>query len=225
MVVDLSDPACRPQRITNVTQIQIVERSPTRVLDIIFPLQEKSGRTFSVTHYKKIMSNGEIVDGEWLIYSKTMDRVYCFVCKLFEATLNTSLPNIGYDDWGPPSHLLKTHERNKNHYVNITKYFELKNRISSSQTIDNTFLAIFEIEKRHWRNVLTRIIAVIKFLTKHSLAFRGKSDTIFSKNNGNFLGLIEMLSEFVPVISEHVHRIKNKETHDHYLGHQKKKTF
>lgn len=67
---------------------------------------------------------------------------------------------------------------------------------------------------------MIRIISAIKFLTKNSLAFRGKSYTIFTKNNGNFLGLMEMLSEFDPVISEHVRRIINKETHDHYLGHQ-----
>lgn len=166
------------------------------------------------------MSNGEIVDRMWLVYSKTADRVYCFVCKLFEPTLNTSLANVGCDDWGHLSHLLKCHERNKNHYINITKWIELKNRLSSSQTIDKEFLAVFDKEKRHWRGVLTRIIAVIKYLTKHSLAFRGKSDVIFTKNNGNFLGLIEMLSEFDPVIGEHINRIKNKETHDHYLGHQ-----
>jgi len=29
-----------------------------------------------------------------------------------------------------------------------------------------------------------------------------------------------MLSEFDIVIGEHINRIKNKETHDHYLGHQ-----
>ncbi|KAL4152830.1 hypothetical protein QTP88_000663 [Uroleucon formosanum] len=162
----------------------------------------------------------ERVDRMWLVYSKTADRVYCFVCKLFEPTLNTSLANVGCDDWGHLSHLLKCHERNKNHYINITKWIELKNRLSSSQTIDKEFLAVFDKEKRHWRGVLTRIIAVIKYLTKHSLAFRGKSDVIFTKNNGNFLGLIEMLSEFDPVIGEHINRIKNKETHDHYLGHQ-----
>lgn len=67
---------------------------------------------------------------------------------------------------------------------------------------------------------MTRIIVVIKFLTKHSLAFRRESDVIFTKNNKNFLKLIKMLSIFDPVIGEHVNRIKNKENHNHYFGHQ-----
>jgi len=32
--------------------------------------------------------------------------------------------------------------------------------------------------------------------------------------------MIEMLTKFDPVILEHVNRIKNKETHVHYLGHE-----
>jgi len=56
------------------------------------------------------------------------------------------------------------------------------------------------------------------YLSERNLAFRGKSDTLFTSNNGNFLGLIEMLEKFDPIIIEHICRIQSKETHDHYLG-------
>lgn len=58
IVVDLNDPACWPQNMTHVTQIQIVERGPIQIVDFVFPLQEKSGRKFSIAHYNKTMSNG-----------------------------------------------------------------------------------------------------------------------------------------------------------------------
>jgi len=61
LVIDLNDPACWPQSMSHTTQIQIVERGPIRNLDIVFPLRKKSGRRFSIAHYCKTMSNGEIV--------------------------------------------------------------------------------------------------------------------------------------------------------------------
>lgn len=46
LVVDLNDPACWPQSMSHTTQIQIVERGPIRILDIVFPLQKKVGENF-----------------------------------------------------------------------------------------------------------------------------------------------------------------------------------
>lgn len=81
-------------------------------------------------------------------------------------------------------------------------------------------LSIIEKEKIYWTNVLNRILSVIHYLAAHNDAFRGSSDVIYTKSNGKFLGLIEMLAKFDPVIMEHVSRIQNKETHVHYLGHR-----
>ncbi|XP_065652884.1 uncharacterized protein LOC136080199 [Hydra vulgaris] len=44
------------------------------------------------------------------------------------------------------------------------------------------------------------------------------TDKLFSKGNGNFLGLIEMISEFDPILQEHLKKIKLHEVSDHYLG-------
>ena len=57
------------------------------------------------------------------------------------------------------------------------------------------------------------------YLAKYKLAFRGTNEKLYKKSNGNFLGLIEMLQEFDPVIKEHVRRITRDDMHVHYLGH------
>ena len=62
-----------------------------------------------------------------------------------------------------------------------------------------------------------RIVCIVKFLAKHNLAFRGTNSKLYEDSNGNFLGLVEMLAEFDPIIQEHVRRITSEETQAHYL--------
>ena len=64
-----------------------------------------------------------------------------------------------------------------------------------------------------------RIILIAKFLAKHNLAFRGTNSKLYWDSNGNFLGMVEMMAEFDPVIQEHVQRITNDDIHTYYLGH------
>uniref|UniRef100_A0A7N0TZT5 DUF4371 domain-containing protein n=1 Tax=Kalanchoe fedtschenkoi TaxID=63787 RepID=A0A7N0TZT5_KALFE len=53
--------------------------------------------------------------------------------------------------------------------------------------------------------------AHVEFLAKHSLAFRGIKERLYENNNGNFLGLGEMLAKFDPIIQEHLgHKIQNE---------------
>ena len=86
-----------------------------------------------------------------------------------------------------------------------------------NQTIDKAAQRQLEKEKDHWRKVLFIIICIVRYLAKHSLAFRGTNSKLYDDSNGNFLSLIEMLAEFDPFIQEHVCRITNEETHVYYL--------
>jgi len=77
-------------------------------------------------------------------------------------------------------------------------------------TIDKQNLSLIIKETEHWRAVLTRILHIVHYLSERNLAFRGKSDTLFTSNNGYFLGLREMLGKFDPIIIEHIRRIQSK---------------
>ncbi|XP_017245925.2 uncharacterized protein LOC108217597 [Daucus carota subsp. sativus] len=101
----------------------------------------------------------------------------------------------------------------------FTAWIESETRLSRNKTIDKHIQDRINKDREHWRNVLKRIIAVVKTLGMKNLAFRGTNEKIYQENNGNFLALIEMIAEFDPIMQEHVRRIKDDSLHTHYLGH------
>ncbi|CAO2830660.1 unnamed protein product [Amaranthus hypochondriacus] len=101
----------------------------------------------------------------------------------------------------------------------MSTWCELRFRLQKNETIDKVSQQQFKKEKEHWKNVFIRIIAIVKYLGQNNLAFRGSKERLFEKGNGNFLGLVQMLYEFDPVMIEHVERINNGKIHHHYLSH------
>lgn len=220
-----SDPGNWPSNIDDQIRYDIIKLGPIRLMDYEFPttLQDYgSKRKFTKNMYKRNLINGEKIDRVWLVYSISKNCVFCYSCKLFsfENPHLNHLSTIGTNDWKHLPEKLITHERSVQHFKSIEAWTELKKRILKEKSVNQQHLSIIEKEKIHWRNVLNRILSVIHYLAVHNDAFRGSSGVIYTKSNGKFLGLIEMLAKFDPVIMEHVSRIQNKETHVHYLGHR-----
>lgn len=67
---------------------------------------------------------------------------------------------------------------------------------------------------------MARIIEIIKFLAGQNIAFRGTTEKLYDPNNGNFLKLVESISNFDSTLSEHIARIQRAQHRmPHYLGH------
>ena len=76
--------------------------------------------------------------------------------------------------------------------------------------------------------ILRRILDVILFLSERGLAFFGPSNPI--PENGNFLGIIELLSKYDPLLSEHVEKGgKSQQSHKclqvHYFSTRRQNEF
>jgi hypothetical protein len=196
----------------------LLKKGPKRDLSVEHGSRDKLSRRFSTIFYNRVLPDGEKCDREWLVYSKELDKVFCFCCKLLKKDVRGQLANDGFSDWGHIGTRLKEHEVSREHVTNMAAWYDLRLRFQQNQTIDRVAQRELEKEREHWRKVLFMIILIVRFLAEHNIAFRGSNSRLYQGNNGNFLGLIEMLAKFDPVIKEHVDRITNDKIRDHYLG-------
>lgn len=94
----------------------------------------------------------------------------------------------------------------------------LETSLSTHTTIDRNNERIIRSEKDRWRSVFERLFAIVRYLSQQNLAFLGSVDQIYQPHNGNFLGLVELIAKFDPVMKEHLRRIQCDDIHDHYSG-------
>ena len=66
----------------------LVKRCLSKVKVDNFP-KDSENRHFSSTHYTRYLSNDEKTIRKWLVYSISLDKVFCFCCKLFKQEENT----------------------------------------------------------------------------------------------------------------------------------------
>ena len=172
---------------------------------------------------------------DWLVWSQLKQALYCFPCRLFwnDVCCNISTSSksaLASPDgwsaagkWGKLYNRIPEHEKSNGHRGCYLAWRELERRLSSDRGVDNLLEASIETESVKWYNIMKRIIDVILFLGERGLAFRGSSQRIGDTSNGNFLGLIELLSHWDPLLKEHVlqvkeSQVKGKRLQVHYLS-------
>ncbi|XP_062849623.1 uncharacterized protein DDB_G0283697-like [Trichomycterus rosablanca] len=100
-----------PHEMSDSFRQYMVENGPQKCSDGPYPRSDKSKRRFSKAYCFRLLSNGEKVERDWLLYSKSTNRVYCFACKLFgEAKVALTTCDVSRDiiqEIYPASRLLK----------------------------------------------------------------------------------------------------------------------
>ena len=181
--------------------------------------KDKFHRRFSASLFTRVLPNGEMCDRSWLVYSKELDRVFCFCCKLLrKGNPRGLLVSDGFCDWQHVNFWLKEHETSVEHIRNMIEWNDLCLNLKTNHTIDKVAQELLEKETNRWKHVLVRIIAAVKYFGKKTLSFRGSNEKLNEKKNEIFLGIMDMMAEFDPYIKDHIEHIKNEDMRAHYLG-------
>uniref|UniRef100_UPI00358EC1B0 uncharacterized protein n=1 Tax=Myxine glutinosa TaxID=7769 RepID=UPI00358EC1B0 len=164
-------------------------------------------RRFSEEMYKKT---------DWLTGSMTQRRLYCWPCLLFDskessdgvasATNSNPWTKKGFSDLKNLSRAIERHGKSKAH---VTASLKLKlfdqvriNEDSSRAATNGAKNHNEQVTKN--RDILRRLINAVLFLGKRELAFWGHDKSRASCNEGDFVELAQILTEYDDVLAEHL---------------------
>lgn len=220
--------------VTEALINQYVRQGPS-AHPLIFP--SDGNRNFPINILRKVLKNGEIVERDWLVWSKHLNCLFCFPCKLFTKNNHAKTTKLicgGFSKsstWKKLYRCVPEHEQSRLHKINYLQWKEAEVRINQKQEINELLDSQIDSRVKYWQLILKRILSVVLFLGIRSLAFRGISNRIGDVNNGNFLGLIELLSQFDPILEEHVEKVRQSQLIErsrlqvHYLSSDSQNEF
>lgn len=114
--------------------------------------------------------------------------------------------------------VLKMHENSTSHKKFYHQWFEVEMRLKRGKTIDCEEQKLISRETLRWNNVFIWLMNIILYLAKNNMAFRGFSDKLYTRNNSQFLGLVELVGKFDPIMQEHLKLAMAGDISDHYCG-------
>ncbi|XP_022032299.1 zinc finger MYM-type protein 1-like [Helianthus annuus] len=137
----------------------------------------------------------------WLEYSPTEHKCYCFYCFLFndKSSLNNGQDAFtvkGFDCWNRVNgkHCAFRQHVASNHHKNVVAFTE--NLLNQKQHIEEKILKFNDDEIMNNRLRLKASIDVVRWLTYQACALRGHNESSSSKNQGNFLELLQLLATY-----------------------------
>lgn len=162
-------------------------------------------RSCSTNMFYKNRLNGEKIQRTWILYSESLGKIFCIYCKLF-ANKSGQFSCDGFDDWKHPNRIAE-HEVSKDH---CHAAFVFAKRSDDVRSVKSEVQKQMVNKVNYWREILKRILSVIRFLSSRGLPLRGQNEIFGNFHNGNYLGALELLSEYDPFLRSHIEQKANK---------------
>ncbi|XP_050876445.1 uncharacterized protein LOC127080158 [Lathyrus oleraceus] len=150
-----------------------IVKGPKRDNSIVKGPRDSLNKRFTTNLYTRALANREVCDRDWPVYSKELDRVFCFCYKVFKnGIVRGQLTNEGYSDWVHVGERIKEHELDMEHVKNMTTWYEYRKTFRGSneklyEDSNGNFLCLIEmlaefdpIIQEHVRRVTTQKVHI-----------------------------------------------------------------
>ncbi|KAA0709049.1 Zinc finger MYM-type protein 1 [Triplophysa tibetana] len=144
---------------------------------------------------------------DWLEYSASRNAAFCFACRLFgkqvsRVNKDVITSSVGFSNWKRALDSFREHDSSSGHKASMLAWKTYKASLSHGSVVERMHVANVDqiIERREY---LRRITAVVSFLGKQGLTFRGHDEKESSDNQGNFLEMMKFLEEFDPFLQSY----------------------
>ena len=89
--------------------------------------------------------------------------------------------------------------------------------------MDSAIQKQIDAETAKWKDILKCILDVVLYLAEHNLPFSGSSSKLCYRENGLFLGTLELLSKHNKILEMHLRNVKQHQSSQsrmqaHYLS-------
>lgn len=198
-----------PKNVMPLNQIEFkqrVIRGPYQPALNLYPRSNFSGvqRSFQKSWFELFT---------WLEYSPKFDLAFCFPCRMFNNSNGINIgqtdkaySKTGYKNWKAATIKFKAHQMSKVHLNCVTSLTNLLQSKPIDVLLDeereNTRS---EKEKQRLlnRKIIQRLIDVTLCLGIGGKPFRGHSEKKDDVNRGLFLGIVDLLKKYDPILKKH----------------------
>ena len=154
----------------------------------------------------------------WLEYSVSQDAAFCFCCRLFplpgKSIAETVFTVSGYRQWKKATEKdsgFAQHERSDYHNSAFCAWKDFRSYIETGKAIDVALVSAHDKQVQENRHYIKQVAKVLCLTARQKIAQRGHREDIENTNRGNFLEILDFISEHDDIVKQRLtglHRIK-----------------
>ncbi|KAI2665801.1 Zinc finger MYM-type protein 1 [Labeo rohita] len=159
----------------------------------------------------------------WLTYHQQRHALHCSVCIAFAKSTDKSPFISGMTDWKHVHQRLEEHEKSVSHKTCAEVYFLNASKSDVKYLLSGSQLSSHRKQIRKKRQVLERVVDVVKMIGKRGLNYRSQNEAAYmlddcNIDHGNFLEVIVLLSKYDVCLKEHLKECIEKSKKIHQTG-------